>query len=264
MAVAARRLELFGPLARRLGFAPGPGSGRAWVDPFIAAWAAWILDIVNNLGTVHQKLAEHHARQVLDLERSLHVAPELSLNAALAAHHTLSEIVGFWYVNVHALVTFAVFVWLWWRRPDVLARLRWVLLFTGVVALVVFRAFPVAPPRMLVDVGYNDVVGSVHGGPVWEAGATSAYANQLSAFPSLHIAWAVWSSLAVWCVSSRSWIRVAAVVYPLFTTYAVMATSNHFLADAVAGTVLTAIVMLVVDRVLAWRRRCATIPAGFT
>ena len=56
---------------------------------------------------------------------------------------------------------------------------------------------------------------------------------------SLHIAWASWSSLGIWRVTSRRLVRVAVVVYPLITTYAVMATANHYLADAVTGAALT-------------------------
>jgi hypothetical protein len=110
---------------------------------------------------------------------------------------------------------------------------------------------------MLVSVGYVDLVASVHHVPVWKAGAIAAMSNQLASLPSLHIAWAAWSTLAVWRMCSRRWVRILAVVYPFITTYAVMATGNHFLADAVTGVLITALVALAADRVATRRGRAA-------
>jgi PAP2 superfamily len=244
-------------LARRLGYRSRPGGIQRWVDVVVLVWLAWIFDAINNLGAVRQHLAEHHATQILDLERSLHLAPELALDTWLAAHRVLSQVVVFYYENVHAAVTFAVLAWLWWHRPDIIAPLRATLVLASLVGLAVFWSWPVAPPRMLVSVGYVDLVASVHHVPVWQAGAISAMSSQLASLPSLHIAWAAWSTLAVWRMCSRRWVRVLAVAYPFITTFAVMATGNHFLADAVAGVLITALVAPLVDRAVAWRARAA-------
>jgi len=228
----------------------GPASGRRpvlrripWIDGLLVAWLAWGFDAINSLAPVRQGLAEHNGRRVLGLERSVHLAPEHATNVALAGHHTLSRIVVLWYENVHAGVTFAVIGWLWWRRADPGGRLRVALVVLNLASLPVFWMFPVAPPRMLVDLGYVDLVGSVHGGPVWEAGAVAAHSNQLTALPSLHIAWAAWASVAIWRLTGRRWLRALAVLYPLATTYAVMATANHYLADAVTGGALALIAL---------------------
>src|SRR3977135_50054 len=99
-------------------------------------------------------------------------APELALTTWLAAHHLLSQIVVFWYVNVHGAVTFAVFGWLWWRRPDLLPPLRTAPVVRTAGARVRFWSLPVAPPRMLISDGYVDLVAAVNHVPVWQAGAT--------------------------------------------------------------------------------------------
>jgi hypothetical protein len=247
------------PAARRLGMRPAPGGARRWWDLLLVVWMAWIFDAVNNLGPVRQRLAEHDGAALLDAERSLHAAPELALNTWLAAHHLLSEIVVFWYVNVHGAVTFAVFGWLWWRRPDLLPPLRTALVLTTAAGLAIFWSLPVAPPRMLTSSGYVDLVAAVHHVPVWQGGATALDANQLSAMPSLHIAWAVWAAVALWRLSPRLWLRGLAVAYPVATMFAVMATGNHYLADGVIGGVITALAVLGADRLWARRRaRAAT------
>ena len=80
----------------------------------------------------------------------------------------------------------------------------------------------------MLGAGYVDLVARVHGLPVWQYGATALDSNQLCSLPSLHIAWATWCSIAVWNMTARRWLRALAVVYPLLTTYAVMATGNHY------------------------------------
>ncbi|HEY1450331.1 MAG TPA: phosphatase PAP2 family protein [Solirubrobacteraceae bacterium] len=227
------------PLAKRL----RDHREQAWllVDLLVVAWLIWLFDAINNLAPVRQGLAVRDGNSVLELERSLHLNPERALNASLAHHHALSEIVVFWYENVHIVVTLAVFVWLWWRRADALGVLRATLVIVNLIALAVFWSFPVAPPRMLSG-AYVDLVARIHDLPVWQIGATALHSNQLCSMPSLHIAWATWSAIGVWQLSTRRWLRVLACVYPLITTYAVMATANHYLLDAVTGAGSTLVV----------------------
>jgi PAP2 superfamily len=204
----------------------------------IVAWLIWLFDAVNNLAPVRQGLAERDGQSVLNLERSLHLAPEHALNTWLANRSGLNQIVVFWYENVHIVVTLAVFGWLWWRRADRRGVLRATLVIVTLIALAVFWSFPVAPPRMLPG-GYVDLVAVAHGLTPWPLGATALHSNQLCSMPSLHVAWATWCSLVVWRMSRRRWLRGVALVYPFLTSYAVMATGNHYLADAVAGAACT-------------------------
>jgi hypothetical protein len=237
------------------------GRERAWllVDLLVVAWLIWLFDALNNLAPVRQGLAVSDGRSVLDLERSLHLDPEHVLNVWLARHHELSEIVVFWYENVHIVVTLCIFVWLWWRRADSFGVMRATLVIVNLIALAVFWSFPVVPPRMLAG-GYIDLVSSVHGLPVWQVGATALHSNQLCSLPSLHIAWATWCAIAVWQLSSRRLLRAVAVVYPFVTTFAVMATANHYLADAVTGAAITFAVYLLLSR-LAILRESGWTPA---
>ncbi len=198
--LTASRLTAATRLAQRL----AERRERFWllVDLLLVAWLIWLFDAVNNLALVRQGLAIRDGRSVLDLERSLRLDPEHALNIWLARHHALSEIVVFWYENVHIVVTLCVFAWLWWRRADAQGVLRATLLIVNLIALAVFWSFPVAPPRMLTG-GYVDLVSSVHGLPAWQIGATALHSNQLCSLPSLHIAWATWCAIVAWRLSSR-------------------------------------------------------------
>jgi hypothetical protein len=216
-----------------------------------AVWLAWIFDWINNLGEVRQGLAEAHGSQVLAFERSLHLAPELRLNVFVAAHHELTRVVVAWYEGAHGVVTFGVIFWLWWRRADLLGPLRAALIAVNLVGQAVFWTWPVAPPRMLPHPQFTDLVAVVAGQPAhWAPGAVSLYANQLSALPSLHLAWAVWSAVALWRLCGRRrWVRVLICVYPFVTAAAVMATANHYLTDCVTGAALAGVAIVVSDLV---------------
>ena len=213
----------------------------------IAAWLIWLFDALNGLAPVRQGRAQRDGQGVLEFEHALHLAPEHALNVWLASRAALSQIVVFWYDNVHITVTLAVLAWLWWRRPDLLGVMGATIALVNVIALLAFWALPTAPPRMLLG-GYVDLVAAVHHLPVWTYGATAVHSNQLCSMPSLHIAWATWCSIAVWRLSERRWLRVLALIYPCVTTLAVMATANHYLADAVAGAALTLASYLAIER----------------
>jgi membrane-associated phospholipid phosphatase len=217
---------------------------RWWVELLTIAWLCWLYDVVTNMAPLRLAPALRHATGVLGLEHTLHIDPELGLDSWLAGHHTLGLVVSDYYDNAHFIVTLALLGWLWWRRADIYRPLRNTLVVTNLLAFVVFWLYPVAPPRMLD--GFTDVVASTHAFGSWHTGALASHADELAAMPSLHIAWAAWCGLVLWRLSSRRPVRAAAILYPLLTAFAVLATGNHFLLDILAGLATTALAVLCV------------------
>ncbi|MGO9489988.1 MAG: phosphatase PAP2 family protein, partial [Solirubrobacteraceae bacterium] len=82
----------------------------------------------------------------------------------------------------------------------------------------------------------------------------------LAAMPSLHIAWAVWCTVAVWRMSSRPALRALAVLYPFLTGFAVLATGNHYVLDIVGGALLAALSFLIVALAGRWVRAAGPSP----
>jgi hypothetical protein len=224
---------------------------RWWVEALVIAWLCWVYDAITDLAPLRLQVALRHARGVLHLEQTLHIDPELTLDRWLAGHHTLGLVVADYYDNAHFVVTLGLLGWLWWRRADIYRPLRNSLVLVNVLAFVVFWRYPVAPPRMLA--GFTDVVASTHAIGSWHSGALASHANELAAMPSLHIAWAVWCALVLWQLSTRTWIRVAAVVYPFVTAVAVLATGNHFVLDIFGGVATVAAAVLIVRMWERWR-----------
>ena len=206
-----------------------------WVELLVIAWLAFVYDAIANLAPLRRHIAIAHAQSVLHLERSLHLTPELTLDRWLAGHHTLGLLLSDYYDNAHFIVTFGLLGWLWWKRADLYRPLRNALVLVNVIGFAVFWLYPVAPPRVLH--GFTDVVAASGTIGSWHTGSLASQANQYAAMPSLHIAWAVWCTIAIWQITRRPWLRVLAVSYPCVTAVAVLATGNHFLLDLVGGLV---------------------------
>jgi PAP2 superfamily len=227
-----------------------------WVEGLVVVWLFWLYDATTNLQPLRAHVAIANALDLLHLEQTLRIDPELTLDRWLAQHHSLGLALSDYYDNAHFVVTLALLAWVWWKRADLYRPLRNSLVLVNVIGFVVFWLYPVAPPRMLN--GYTDVVASTHAFGSWHTGSLASHANQYAALPSLHMAWAAWCTLALWRISRRAWVRVLALLYPCMTAFAVLATGNHFLLDIVGGLAALAVAVLLAElpaRVRAGRRR---------
>jgi hypothetical protein len=213
-----------------------------------------VYDQVRRLEVAQARPALHNARDVLAIERWLHLDLELAGNRWLIGHHTLLLVASWWYQLAHLTVTLAVLGWCYLRRPDAYRGARNALVLTNVVGLVVFYLYPVMPPRLLPGAGYVDAVaaagfGSSHTGPV--------PADQYAAMPSLHLAWAVWTASVGMLLLSRYRVRVLWLLYPVLTAAGVVLTANHYVLDVFAG-VAVAVVALLASRLQITLRRSRT------
>jgi hypothetical protein len=250
-----------GTLAEPLLRAHAPSLPRArwWVELLTIAWLCWLYDAITNLAPLRVHVALADARAVLGVESALGIDPERSLDHWLAGHHTLGLIVSDYYDNAHFIVTLSLLGYVWWRRADIYRPLRNSLVLVNVLGFAVFWLFPVAPPRMLA--GFTDVVASTGAIGSWHTGSLASHANELAAMPSLHIAWAGWCTIALWQLSRSRWIRALAVAYPFTTTFAVLATGNHFVLDVVGGLLVLALSVALARRIERLRGRTVPSPA---
>jgi hypothetical protein len=111
-------------------------------------------------------------------------------------------------------------------------------MLTTALALIGFYWLPTAPPRLLSDEGFVDVMSQTSTWGWWPTSGTpgsDAISNQFAAMPSLHCAWATWCGLVLVLLARRRWIRVVAAVYPLTTYFVVLSSGNHYLLDVVGG-----------------------------
>lgn len=209
-----------------------------WFVELFSILAGYGLYSLVRLLAPHRVVASYdHASLVLSIERALGLFPELAMNAFLVQYHWLVDFASYWYATAHFVVTPGVLVWLFVRHRWAYSTLRSAIVLATVSALVVYATWPLAPPRFVVA-GAVDTV--TRNPVVWAKEGAAGFVNEFAAMPSLHVGWAVWCAIAVVVVLRSPW-RHLAWLYPLTTTWVVMATANHYLLDAVGGAFVVAL-----------------------
>ena len=167
---------------------------------------------------------------------------------------TLLDLVNAVYIYGHWPVIIVGGILLFrYRRPHYY-RLRNVALLTGLVGLVIFAFFPVAPPR-LTDLPLVDTVTRESEG--YRQVVPPSLVNQYAAMPSFHAGWNVLLGIVVFGATRHWLLRGFAVAGPAAMVVAVIATANHFVVDVVAGVaiVLAGLLVLHMTERIRSRRR---------
>ncbi len=103
-------------------------------------------------------------------------------------------------------------------------------------ALICFSLFPLAPPRMLSEVGFVDTQ-QVYGSDLYNHGSVASLYNPYAAMPSLHFGWALLVGIMA-CTFKRRILRVIGVVYPFSMALVIITTGHHYILDIVVGGVV--------------------------
>ena len=187
------------------------------------------------------------ARWIRHAESYLPLPSEHAMQQAILGHPWVIQAANYYYAAMH-LTTMGVFLaWLFVRHRERYRPVRQVMAWTTLGCLLI-QLMPVAPPRMLpgiVDTGarYDESVYQ-HGLAV----------DQLSAMPSVHVAWAVCVGWYVWRISPSRW-RFIGPMHSVVTVLVVVVTGNHWWLDGiVAVAVLTTCAWGVSGVRAAWRR----------
>ena len=182
-------------------------------------------------------VAREHAYRVIDLERSLHVAVEGSVQHALnwgVASWLLSNV----YLAAQLVVLPGALIWLYWRSPAVYRQLRNTVVAAWLAAVPVYALFPVAPPR-LAGIGLADTVS--HQAAIALTGRSTLFYDPYAAVPSLHVGLAFAIGIAAHAVLRTRWARAAALLWGPLVSLAVVATGNHYVFDVVTGLLVTGV-----------------------
>ncbi|MFD3440006.1 bifunctional glycosyltransferase 87/phosphatase PAP2 family protein [Streptomyces sp. NPDC058685] len=179
--------------------------------------------------------AEEHGRQVVSIERALHIDIELWANKAVANAEWAESFFNFYYTSFHFVVPLSILGILYVRRPVDYRWARSSLAFATVLALLGFWLYPLAPPRLMPGMGFIDTVHGPQDLANPDYGAMTAVTNQYAAMPSLHFGWSLWCGLVVVVLAPKLWMKLLGLLHPLFTAGAIVATANHWILDAVGG-----------------------------
>jgi hypothetical protein len=213
---------------------------RGWIDAlrqvslFALAYLGYRL--VRGLVEGDANEAFAHARDLISLERGMHVFVEPSIQAWASGSHVLMVVSSWIYVNAQTSVTVGALVYIYLRHNKNFYFVRNMFMIAMAIALVGYTAFPTAPPRFFPEWGFIDSVSDFTGVKVDSGNASvSAITNLYAAVPSMHVAFALMIGWPLARLVRHSAARVAWFLYPFLMTFVIVVTANHFLVDAVLG-----------------------------
>ncbi|HEV7523794.1 MAG TPA: phosphatase PAP2 family protein [Acidimicrobiia bacterium] len=244
-------------------------SNRRWAKrgaPFarelaivLVLYALW--RIVGTVSVVKVNGAIDAGQHIWDFERALHLPNEHGLQHLFLKGSWLIQACNVFYATVHIPSMGIFLVWLWFRHRDYYPPIRNVIALTTLWCLAI-QLIPVAPPRLVPGLHIVDTPARF-GQTVYPAFGKSGPA-QLSAMPSVHVAWAAIIGVSI-VVASTSRLRWIALAHPFLTMIVVVVTGNHYWLDGVVGVMVAAVAVVFERRVreaLSRRRRAPDPPTS--
>jgi PAP2 superfamily len=173
-------------------------------------------------------------RWLWDVQHALHLPSEVSIQRLVLPHPLLVQGANIYYAVAHVPALIVFLVWLFtFHRPRYPA-IRNALALTTAACLLI-QLIPVAPPRLVPGLGIVDTPLLYHQSVYGRIG--TGIAAQLSAMPSVHVAWALLVGIGALMVS-RSRYRWLVLAHPVLTIFAVLATGNHFWLDGIVAAAI--------------------------
>ena len=174
-----------------------------------------------------------NARHIVNIEQSLGIYGELSVQRWILPHTALLDVFNVFYFYAFFPMLIPIAAWLFWKHPDVYALARTAFLTSGAIAVCFFLTLPTAPPRLL-GVGFVDTLNS---------GLTPTYSdipgvNHYAALPSMHIGWTFLLAVSLTLALPKTRWRWLAFAMPVMMATATVVTGNHWFLDGVLGLIV--------------------------
>jgi membrane-associated phospholipid phosphatase len=178
--------------------------------------------------------AFQNARSVMNLEQSLGIFVEPSIQAWAETKPVIIDAASWVYINAQFTVTMASLAYIYLRHTSSFNYVRNMFAAAMFTALIGYVALPTAPPRFFPEWGFADSVSEMTG-VSHNSVIVHALFNPYAAIPSMHVAFALMIAVPLSRLCKHRISRTAWALYPLVVVFVIVSTANHFITDAVAG-----------------------------
>lgn len=179
-----------------------------------------------------------NAAAIIDLQESLGIFVEPTLNAMAANRPWLLTVMNWIYIWGHWPLIAVAALWLYRHQPAGYRLTRNAFLVSGAMGLVFFALLPTAPPRLMEMEFVDTVTEFSHSYRLLQPPSLT---NQYAAFPSLHFGWNLLIGIAIARYARPTPIRVLGALSPVAMLIATLLTANHYLVDIFAGGMIALI-----------------------
>jgi len=186
-------------------------------------------------GAIPERTADAfaRARQIIHLEQSLGFFWESGWQEQIIGNRTLVDVANGIYLYGHLPILILGGIWIYMRSRERYRTYRNALLISACVGLLVYGLFPVAPPRLMPELGFVDTIAMFNNKS--NTMQPSYIVNHYAAVPSYHFGWALLIGIALIDISRNLWVRAFAILFPTLMFFSIVLTANHFIFDAVIG-----------------------------
>ncbi len=175
---------------------------------------------------------------VIDLEQRLHMYWELEMQSWILDSFWLIKLMNWIYFWGHMPLIIPTALWLYVRHRAGYRLARNAFLASGAIGVVIYWAFPVAPPRLIPFGGFIDTMAAFDR-VGYNAQETKAFVNEFAAIPSLHFGWSLLLGLIVAYEGKRPLFWLFGALWPIAMFFSVVMTGNHFILDTIAGAIVS-------------------------
>jgi len=181
-------------------------------------------------------LAFHNTYNVIDFEKRLKFFWELNVQSWFLRSDFLVQLVNTLYTLLFfpVLISFGIWAHKYHRQQYLIARNA--IFISAVIAFPCFAFYPVAPPRLLSNLGFIDTLATYMN--IKTSSMPTHLVNQYAAMPSLHMAWTLLIGIAIIRIAKTWWLKVVGILLPLLMLVTIVATANHFILDAIVGAAI--------------------------
>ena len=214
--------------------------------------AYWLYRLVRGQVFDQSAAAFDHARDIVSLERSVHVFVEPSLQHWAIRTRFLDDVGSWMYLNTHFIVTTCTLAFIYLFRNEHYYFVRNMFMVAMGLALVGYVVYPTAPPRMLPELGFADSVSDFTG--VSSDSNVNALFNPYAAVPSMHVGFALMLAVPMIRMARHRWAKALWAIYAPVVTAVVVLTANHWIFDAATGALVAAVAAVAAQTVFARAR----------
>ncbi|MSO47519.1 MAG: phosphatase PAP2 family protein [Thermoleophilia bacterium] len=220
---------------------------RGWRDfwlQFAIFWSFYVAyEGSRTLAQSDRYVAMRNALDVLRAQQLLGIDWERGVQVwAINAPSVVMTIANWTYFNCQFTITYALLLFIYFRRNHAFYFIRNALLSTSLAALLGYILLPTAPPRMMGGLGFIDTLQQT--AVNHNSGLIQWFANPYAAMPSLHTAYAVIIGCAGVLVFSHPLLRAIWALYPGLVVFSIIATANHWFLDAAVGAFVALFALL--------------------
>ena len=209
--------------------------------------------------------ALQNALNVIDAQKWLGIFWEPDMQDWIIDNRFLIQASNYVYFWLHfpLIVAFGLVLYVFDRRKYTF--LRDAFLASGAVSLIIYGLYPVAPPRLLLELAdrFNVVLSgdlqafvdtmNVHLGYGYQAQSMRPFVNPYAAMPSLHFGWDFLLGIGIiWAFRRYPFIWPLGIALPVMQILAIVVTANHYFLDAFAGMAVALLGLAIAAALQRW------------